>query len=134
MISVRTLSKRHGDRQVLQGVSADVAKGETIAIVGPSGGGKSTLLRCLNYLETFDEGTVEIAGFKLRPNMGSGDAGTLRKMRQNLGWALAYNALAVPLAALGVVGPWEAAIGMAASSFIVVLNCARLEAALRATD
>ena len=66
MISVRTLSKRHGDRVVLQGVTADVAKGETIAIVGPSGGGKSTLLRCLNYLETFDEGTVEIAGLPVR--------------------------------------------------------------------
>ncbi|MBL9018793.1 MAG: amino acid ABC transporter ATP-binding protein [Myxococcales bacterium] len=86
MISVRTLSKRHGDRQVLKDVSADVAKGETIAIVGPSGGGKSTLLRCLNYLETFDEGTVEIAGFKLRPNMTSrADIATIREMRVRVG-------------------------------------------------
>jgi ABC-type polar amino acid transport system ATPase subunit len=86
VISVRTLSKRHGDRQVLQDVNADVDKGETIAIVGPSGGGKSTLLRCLNYLETFDGGTVEIAGFKLRPNMRSGaDAKTLREMRARVG-------------------------------------------------
>ena len=85
MISVRTLSKRHGDRQVLKDVSADVAKGETIAIVGPSGGGKSTLLRCLNYLETFDEGTVEIAGFQLRPGMRGGDAKTLREMRARVG-------------------------------------------------
>ncbi|MBL0218172.1 MAG: amino acid ABC transporter ATP-binding protein [Myxococcales bacterium] len=85
MISVRTLSKRHGDRKVLEGVSADVAKGETIAIVGPSGGGKSTLLRCLNYLETFDEGSVEIAGFKLRPNMGRADAQQLRDMRARVG-------------------------------------------------
>jgi ABC-type polar amino acid transport system ATPase subunit len=85
VISVRTLSKRHGDRVVLQGVNADVAKGETIAIVGPSGGGKSTLLRCLNYLETFDEGTVEIAGFKLLPNMLSSDGRTLREMRARVG-------------------------------------------------
>ena len=85
MISVRTLSKRHGDRKVLEGVSAEVSKGETIAIVGPSGGGKSTLLRCLNYLETFDEGTVEIAGFKLRPNMGRADAQQLRDMRARVG-------------------------------------------------
>ncbi len=85
MISVRTLSKRHGDRKVLEGVSAEVAKGETIAIVGPSGGGKSTLLRCLNYLESFDEGTVEIAGFKLRPNMGRGDRRTLRELRTRVG-------------------------------------------------
>ena len=85
MISGRTLSKRHGDRKVLEGVTADVAKGETIAIVGPSGGGKSTLLRCLNYLESFDEGSVEIAGFRLRPKMGRADAQQLRDMRARVG-------------------------------------------------
>jgi ABC-type polar amino acid transport system ATPase subunit len=86
VISVRTLSKRHGDRKVLVGVSAEVTKGETIAIVGPSGGGKSTLLRCLNYLETFDEGEVDIAGFKLRPRMVGGEARkTLREMRARVG-------------------------------------------------
>jgi len=85
VISVRTLCKRHGDRVVLQDVSAEVGKGETIAIVGPSGGGKSTLLRCLNYLESFDAGTVEIAGFELRPGMGAGDRDTLRKLRGSVG-------------------------------------------------
>ena len=75
VISVRTLSKRHGDASRCSlDVTAEVAKGETIAIVGPSGGGKSTLLRCLNYLETFDAGEVEIAGVKLRPGMGARDA------------------------------------------------------------
>ena len=52
-------------------------------------------------------------------------------IRQNFVWALAYNAVALPAAAFGLVGPWEAAIGMAASSFVVVLNSARLTAALR---
>jgi ABC-type polar amino acid transport system ATPase subunit len=69
VITVRTLSKRHGDLEVLRGISAEVGKGETIAIVGPSGGGKSTLLRCLNYLESFDAGEIEIAGIKLVPGM-----------------------------------------------------------------
>jgi len=85
VISVRTLCKRHGARSVLENVSAEVTKGETIAIVGPSGGGKSTLLRCLNYLENFDEGSVTIAGFELRPGMAGRDAKTLRAMRARVG-------------------------------------------------
>ncbi len=86
MISVLTLSKRHGERKVLVGVSAEVTKGETIAIVGPSGGGKSTLLRCLNYLETFDEGTVDICGFKLVPHMTGREArAKLRALRTRVG-------------------------------------------------
>jgi P-type Cu2+ transporter len=53
----------------------------------------------------------------------------MRIVRQNFGWALAYNACALPLAATGWIGPWEAAVGMAASSFIVVLNALRVAAA-----
>ncbi|HEX3763259.1 MAG TPA: amino acid ABC transporter ATP-binding protein [Kofleriaceae bacterium] len=84
MISVRTLCKRHGAREVLSGVTATVDRGETIAVVGPSGGGKSTLLRCLNYLEGFDAGEVEIAGVALRPGMASGDP-ALRRLRARVG-------------------------------------------------
>ena len=84
MISVRSLCKRHGAREVLVGVTAKVAKGETIAIVGPSGGGKTTLLRCLNYLEGFHAGEVEIAGVTLRPGMASGDP-ALRRLRTRVG-------------------------------------------------
>jgi Cu2+-exporting ATPase len=51
--------------------------------------------------------------------------GAMRLVRQNLGWALLYNAVALPVAAVGWIGPWEAAIGMSASSFIVVLNALR---------
>jgi ABC-type polar amino acid transport system ATPase subunit len=85
VISVRKLSKRHGERDVLSGVSAEVQKGETIAIVGPSGGGKSTLLRCLNYLEVFDAGEVDIAGVELRPGMGVRQRETLRALRVKVG-------------------------------------------------
>ncbi|MGN6111030.1 MAG: amino acid ABC transporter ATP-binding protein [Kofleriaceae bacterium] len=85
MFSVRSLCKRHGDRRVLERVTAEVAAGETIAIVGPSGGGKSTLLRCLNYLESFDDGAIEIAGAALVPRMGRRDAAQLRALRARVG-------------------------------------------------
>jgi len=51
---------------------------------------------------------------------------TQRVIRQNLGWAIAYNLAALPLAALGFVPPWLAAIGMSLSSVVVVLNAMRL--------
>ena len=85
MISVRKLCKRHGERSVLADVSAEVTKGETIAIVGPSGGGKSTLLRCLNYLESFDDGEIDIVGVQLRPRMGVRHRDMLRGLRVRVG-------------------------------------------------
>ena len=45
---------------------------------------------------------------------------------QNLGWAIVYNLLAIPLAVIGVITPWMAAIGMSLSSLLVVLNSLRL--------
>lgn len=51
---------------------------------------------------------------------------TLRIIRQNLAWAIAYNLIALPAAALGYVAPWMAAIGMSSSSLLVVLNALRL--------
>jgi ABC-type polar amino acid transport system ATPase subunit len=65
MIAVRGLVKRHGSLRVLNGVSLTVERGEVAAVIGPSGGGKSTLLRCLNGLESFQEGEVEVGGIRL---------------------------------------------------------------------
>ena len=50
-----------------------------------------------------------------------------RIIRQNMGWALGYNGMAIPLAAMGLIPPWLAAIGMSASSLLVVLNSLRLK-------
>ena len=52
---------------------------------------------------------------------------TYRIIQQNLSWALAYNLLALPAAALGFVPPWLAAIGMSSSSLIVVFNALRIQ-------
>lgn len=62
MISLRDIHKSFGSNQVLKGVSADVALGEVVVLVGASGSGKSTLLRCINLLEEPDSGQVIIEG------------------------------------------------------------------------
>ena len=85
MIALRGLTKSHGERRVLESITVEVARGETIAVVGPSGGGKSTLLRCLNYLDGFDAGEVVIAGVTLRPGMDGRDRAALRALRARVG-------------------------------------------------
>lgn len=62
MIQTNDLWKRYGKTEILRGVSLEVSRGEVAAIIGPSGGGKSTFLRCLNGLESFDGGSVTIDG------------------------------------------------------------------------
>jgi polar amino acid transport system ATP-binding protein len=84
ILKVDALEKAHGSRQVLRGISASVDKGETIALVGPSGGGKSTFLRCLNGLNSFDAGTVQIAGLSLQPRTRP-DAPQLLPLRAKVG-------------------------------------------------
>ncbi len=59
-IEIRGLSKRFGDTQVLDNLSLDIEKGDVVAVIGPSGTGKSTLLRSLNLLETPESGFLKI--------------------------------------------------------------------------
>jgi ABC-type polar amino acid transport system ATPase subunit len=85
VIAIHELHKRHGDHEVLRGISASVAAGETIVVVGPSGAGKSTLLRCLNHLESFDGGEIHIAGHVLKPGMGRAQKRDLSGLRAHVG-------------------------------------------------
>jgi len=65
MIRIEHLSKRYGDVTVLADVSAEIRCGEVVSIIGPSGTGKSTLLRCLNGLETPSGGLIHVEGIDL---------------------------------------------------------------------
>lgn len=62
MIEIRNLKKSYGPVTILDEVSMSVRQGEVAAIIGPSGGGKSTLLRCVNVLEPFQDGSISVDG------------------------------------------------------------------------
>lgn len=59
VLSIKNLSKKFGDREVLKDISFDVEAGKVICLIGSSGSGKSTLLRCLNLLEKPTTGTIQ---------------------------------------------------------------------------
>lgn len=62
MIEIRNLSKKYGNLEVIKNISTKISKGDIISIIGPSGGGKSTFLRCINRLELADSGEILING------------------------------------------------------------------------
>ncbi|UTE79003.1 MULTISPECIES: amino acid ABC transporter ATP-binding protein [Rossellomorea] len=62
MISIKGLTKRFDQLEVLKGMNVEVEKGQVIVLIGPSGSGKTTFLRCLNALEIPNDGTVSIGG------------------------------------------------------------------------
>ena len=64
-IILRDVTKRFGERTILDGISLTIPPGETVALLGPSGGGKSTLIRCLNGLNTFDAGEIHVGPHRL---------------------------------------------------------------------
>jgi ABC-type histidine transport system ATPase subunit len=66
MLEARNIHKRFGQHEVLKGISLAASKGDVISILGSSGSGKSTFLRCLNFLEMPDQGDVILDGEKVR--------------------------------------------------------------------
>ncbi|MBL9103172.1 MAG: amino acid ABC transporter ATP-binding protein [Myxococcales bacterium] len=85
MIEVEGLRKCYGTRTVIDGVSLSFDRGQVVSLIGPSGGGKSTLLRCLNGLESFDGGAISVMGQKLVPGGPKVNASALLAIRQKVG-------------------------------------------------
>jgi len=82
-VTLHELRKAFGERTILDGISLKIPAGSTVAIIGPSGGGKSTLLRCLNGLTDFDAGRVEVGPHALQagPVRGTNRAAAQRIRR-----------------------------------------------------
>jgi ABC-type polar amino acid transport system ATPase subunit len=103
-IQVNNLTKRYGPRLVLDAISLDVNPGQTVAIIGPSGGGKSTLLRCLNGLTTFDSGEIRVGDHVLKPSrQAHANGGTVQMLRRLFGMVFQDFQLFPHLSALGNV-------------------------------
>lgn len=85
MIALRNIHKRFAGNHVLRGVSLEVAKGEVCVLLGPSGGGKSTLLRTINGLETFDDGSIQVDEITLGPASDPNRDTSLTSIRKRVG-------------------------------------------------
>lgn len=80
MIKISNLYKSYSDIAVLEKINLEIKKGETVSIIGPSGGGKSTLLRCFNLLEVPDMGSILINDEEITNKKTD-----IRKIRENIG-------------------------------------------------
>jgi polar amino acid transport system ATP-binding protein len=114
-IRVDNLRKSFGTIEVLKGVSLTAREGDVVAIIGGSGSGKSTMLRCINFLETPSGGQIVVGGetVRMHPDGSPADRRQIEKVRQRLGmvfqqfnlWShmtVLQNLIEVPVHVLGV--------------------------------
>ncbi|MDQ8032765.1 glutamine ABC transporter ATP-binding protein GlnQ [Bordetella genomosp. 1] len=80
MVEFQDVIKRFGTATVLDGITLNIDAGEVVVVVGPSGSGKSTFLRCINVLETIDEGDLRVDGISVR-----GSPEEVREIRREAG-------------------------------------------------
>lgn len=80
MITMKNVNKWYGDFHVLKDINLNIKKGEKVVICGPSGSGKSTTIRCLNHLEKFQQGQININGTELID-----DVKVVREIRSQVG-------------------------------------------------
>jgi polar amino acid transport system ATP-binding protein len=95
ILDIQSLSKSFGTNTVLDGISFDVKKGEVVVIIGPSGTGKSTLLRCVNLLTPPDKGRIWLDGVEVTDKKND-----INRCRQDIGFVFQHFALFSHLTAL----------------------------------
>lgn len=90
-IDVEHLSKSYGDHLVIKEFTLRVEEGEVVVLQGPSGVGKSTLLRCLTYLEPFQEGLVRVGSTEIRAGLDERHhREIIRAMREQVGFVFQF--------------------------------------------
>ena len=96
-LEVKNIVKNFGETKVLRGVSFEMNQGEVFSVIGSSGNGKTTLLRCLNFLETADGGEIFVDGKRIFPpndeKIKTGNPHTFGMVFQNFNLFPQYNAL-----------------------------------------
>src|SRR5699024_2847666 len=108
-LDVRDIHKCYGDNEVLKGVSLDASSGDVICILGSSGSGKSTFLRCINFLERPNQGTISLNGEQLKVvhdkhgEAQAADRDQLRRMRTKLAMVFQHFNLWAHMTVLGNV-------------------------------
>ena len=104
IIRVRDLHKYFGALHVIKGVDLDVASGEVVVVIGPSGGGKSTFLRCINFLEEPSAGTIEVDNVMIKAREPAGQRRKhIRDIRKKAGMVFQQFNLFPHMTALGNV-------------------------------
>ena len=99
LLMIQDLRVRHDGREVLRGLTLNVARGEIVALMGPSGVGKTTALRAVAALQPFDAGRIAVDGFALSPGPVPPES-RLRPLRRRVGLVFQAHALFEHLSAL----------------------------------
>ena len=92
VLTIDALRLSRGTREILRGVTLRASRGELVALMGLSGGGKTTALRCIAALEAFDAGSINVDGVVLPPG-GAPPAATLRELRKRVGLVFQMHSL-----------------------------------------
>jgi ABC-type polar amino acid transport system ATPase subunit len=96
---VKNVRLRRGTREILRGVTFDAQPGEILALMGLSGGGKTTVLRTIAALETFEDGLIDVSGVLLNAGRAPSRA-TIRELRTKVGMVFQLHALFEHLTAM----------------------------------